>query len=144
MGCTERCSQERTQALARVVGHSALGAGGRERLQAAVRAHLEDAKVLAKEEKEPVSDALKTVVKYLSMSYNGKPIFLDNDVYKTNIASVQPAVECLIAAGYVLIPGDPEGEDENAKRDCLHPSHRNLAAFELCAKEIESSLKEYS
>ena len=51
---------------------------------------------------------------------------------------MEPAEALLRAAGYVLIPGDPDG-DGDATRDQLHPSHRNLAAFELVLAEVEKA-----
>ena len=36
---------------------------------------------------------------------------------------------------------DPEGEDDE-KRDALHPTHRNLAVFELCCAEIDKARDE--
>ena len=35
-------------------------------------------------------------------------------------------------------PGDPEGEGDD-QRDALHPTHRNLAVFELCCAEIDKA-----
>ena len=54
------------------------------------------------------------------------------------MAPVPAAVELFEAAGYVSIPGDPEGEGD-AKRDQLCPTHRNLAVFELCVAEIDKA-----
>ena len=58
--------------------------------------------------------------------------------HAAKIAGVEPAEALLRAAGYVLIPGDPDG-DGDATRDRLHPSHRNLAAFELVLAEVEKA-----
>ena len=50
----------RTTNLARVAGRAALGAGGRERLQAALRAALDECKTLAAAGDAGVVEALKT------------------------------------------------------------------------------------
>ena len=63
-------------------------------------------------------------------------MFLDNEVFKATVAKVPAAVRLFDAAGYVQIPGDPDG-DGDAKRDQLHPTHRNLAVFETCVAEID-------
>ncbi|KAH8069502.1 hypothetical protein JL721_5805 [Aureococcus anophagefferens] len=68
------------------------------------------------------------------------PIFLDNAVYAAKVAGSAAAEGVLEAAGYALIPGDPDDDDADAKRDKLHPTHRNLAAFELLRAAVEKAL----
>ena len=57
------------------------------------------------------------------------------------VAPCSPALDLFAAAGYVEIPGDPEGEGDD-QRDALHPTHRNLAVFELCCAEIDKARDE--
>ena len=83
-------------------------------------------------------EALKTTKAYLERAYGGKPVYRDNAVFVEKVAPCAPALDLFAAAGYVEIPGDPEGEDDE-KRDALHPTHRNLAVFELCCAEIDKA-----
>lgn len=123
----------RSAALARVVGAAALGAAGREALQA-------EATRLLKDATPEDAAALKTVALYLKHAAKGRPIFLDNAVYAAKVAGSAAAEGVLEAAGYALIPGDPDDDDADAKRDKLHPTHRNLAAFELLRAAVEKAL----
>ena len=84
--------------------------------------------------------ALKTVALYLKHAAKGRPIFLDNAVYAAKVAGSAVAEGVLEAAGFALIPGDPDDDDADAKRDKLHPTHRNLAAFELLRAAVEKAL----
>lgn len=135
----------RTTALARVVGFCALGAQGREELEGRVRAALAAAREVADADdarKAAVLAALRAVRAFLARSYAGGPLACDDDAY-AKIAPVESATEILFAAGYALIPGDPDDDDEDARKDKLHPTHRNLAAFELCATEIDRAIESY-
>ncbi|KAH8055984.1 hypothetical protein JL722_7808 [Aureococcus anophagefferens] len=123
----------RSAALARVVGAAALGAAGREALQA-------EATRLLKDATPEDAAALKTVALYLKHAAKGRPIFLDNAVYAAKVAGSAAAEGVLEAAGFALIPGDPDDDDADAKRDKLHPTHRNLAAFELLRAAVEKAL----
>ncbi|KAH8079228.1 hypothetical protein JL720_9494 [Aureococcus anophagefferens] len=60
--------------------------------------------------------ALKTVALYLKPRAKGRPIFLDNAVYAAKVAG-SAAAEASEAAGFALIPGDPDDDDADAKRD---------------------------
>jgi len=128
----------RTVNLARVAGSASLGAGGREALTAKLRTALEACRALAADDKAAVLEALKTTSAYLQRAYGGKPVYKDNEVFATKILPCAPALDLFAAAGYVEIPGDPEGADDE-KRDSLHPTHRNLAVFELCCSEIDKA-----
>ena len=128
----------RTVNLARVAGSAALGAGGREALAAKCRGALDACKTLAASDKDKVMEALKTTKAYLERAYGGKPVYRDNAVFVEKVAPCAPALDLFAAAGYVEIPGDPEGEGDD-QRDALHPTHRNLAVFELCCAEIDKA-----
>ena len=61
-------------------------------------------------------EALKTTKAYLERAYGGKPVYRDNAVFVEKVAPCAPALDLFAAAGYVEIPGDPEGEARGAAR----------------------------
>ena len=71
-------------------------------------------------------EALKTTKAYLERAYGGKPVYRDNAVFVEKVAPCAPALDLFAAAGYVEIPGDPEGEDDEPTGEHAAP-HAMLA-----------------